>query len=219
MYIREDFPPIGLHISCPRGITPKGAQEGESFLRYLEEASRTGNEKSDSLTFPPLERLRLLELLWIVAKKIKEREEASNIRQEPQNIDGPPMSDRDITGIIKEAAATYNVDEKLIFAVIKVESDFKIDATSPAGAQGLMQLMPQTARELGVKNPFDPRENILAGTRYLKALLQRYGGDLNLALAAYNWGMGNVEKNPGKMPQETMDYITRVRRYYASAEV
>jgi soluble lytic murein transglycosylase-like protein len=86
--------------------------------------------------------------------------------------------------------------------------------TSPKGAMGLMQLMPATARELCVKNPYDPTENIMGGTRYFKGLLDRYRGDTALALAAYNWGMGNMEKNPEKMPRETTDYISRIARYY-----
>ena len=81
-----------------------------------------------------------------------------------------------------------------------------------------MQLMPDTARELGVKNPFDPVENIMGGTRYLRGLLDRYQGDKRLALAAYNWGMGNVERNPEKLPRETANYISRVLRHYNEAK-
>jgi len=77
-----------------------------------------------------------------------------------------------------------------------------------------MQLMPATAKELGVRDAFDPEENIMAGTRYLKGLLERYEGDLNLALGAYNWGMGNVERSPEKFPRETLNYIARVNHYY-----
>ncbi len=83
-------------------------------------------------------------------------------------------------------------------------------AVSPAGAQGLMQLMPKTAAEMGVTDPFDPRQNILGGCRYLSRLLDRYQGNLRLALAAYNWGMGNLEKNPGALPRETRNYISQV---------
>ena len=83
---------------------------------------------------------------------------------------------------------------------------------------GLMQLMPETAKDLGVKNPYDPVENVMAGTRYLKSLLDRYDGNISLTLAAYNWGMGNIERNPDKLPQETSVYITRVKRYYHDAK-
>ncbi len=116
--------------------------------------------------------------------------------------------------IIGRAAGECGLDPNLVRAVIQVESGFRPDAVSPRGAKGLMQLMPATARELGVKDPFDPEENIRAGSRYLKGLLDRYDGDRDLALAAYNWGMGNVERNPDRLPRETLNYIARVNRRY-----
>lgn len=144
------------------------------------------------------------------------QEQASRNRHLPQKNDGisPAV---DLGQIIGQAAASYGIDENLIRSVIKVESNFEIFSTSPRGAMGLMQLMPGTARELGVRDAYDPRENIMGGTKYLKGLLDRYGGDTRLALAAYNWGMGNVEKYPGKLPQETRDYIVRVTRHYQGA--
>jgi len=121
-----------------------------------------------------------------------------------------PLKGQDFDGIVQEAAERYGVDPALIKAVIAVESNGNPRAVSPAGAMGLMQLMPKTAEELGVKDPFDPRENIMAGTRYLKRLLDRYQGNRSLALAAYNWGMGNLEKNPHLLPRETRNYLVRV---------
>jgi Transglycosylase SLT domain len=115
--------------------------------------------------------------------------------------------------VIEHASNTYGVDPELITSVIKAESDFDAGATSSKGAMGLMQLMPETARELGVKNCYNPVENIMAGTRYLKSLLNRYDGNVALTLAAYNWGMGNVEKHPERLPQETRAYIARVSRF------
>ncbi len=112
--------------------------------------------------------------------------------------------------LIREAAAKYGLDPDLIRSVVAVESNFRADAVSPVGAQGLMQLMPETARELGVSDSFDPQQNIDAGSRYLAGLLKRYHGQLPLALAAYNWGMGNVERHPDRMPEETRQYIGRV---------
>ncbi|MDX9746585.1 MAG: lytic transglycosylase domain-containing protein [Syntrophales bacterium] len=116
--------------------------------------------------------------------------------------------------VIRKAAAVHDVDPTLIRGVIQTESAFNASARSPKGAMGLMQLMPGTARELGVVNPYDPEENIMAGTRYLKKLLRRYDGDVPLALAAYNWGMGNLENHPGRMPRETRDYVRRVTALY-----
>lgn len=115
---------------------------------------------------------------------------------------------------IAQASKTYGVDENLVRAVIKAESDFKPDSTSPKGAMGLMQLMPGTAHDMGVKNAYDPVENIIGGVRYLKLLLDRYEGNVDQTLAAYNWGMGNLERSNGRLPAETSTYLTRVHRFY-----
>ena len=116
-----------------------------------------------------------------------------------------------IADSIKRAARRYNLPENLIASVIHAESNFQVDAVSPAGAQGLMQLMPATARELGVDDPFDVRQNIDGGAGYLRRMLDRFGGDVRLALAAYNAGPGTVEKYNGNVPyRETQNYIERV---------
>ena len=118
--------------------------------------------------------------------------------------------------IISKASRKYGVDVGLIKAVIKAESDFNPQAVSHAGARGLMQLMPATARSLGVNDSFDPEQNVMGGTRFLKDLLQRYGGNVDSALAAYNWGPGNVDKRPDHLPRETRDYLVRVKQLYTS---
>lgn len=125
--------------------------------------------------------------------------------------------DHDIEGIVRESANKYNLDPALIRAIIAVESNGDPKAVSPAGAQGLMQLMPGTAAEMGVTDPFDPVQNIMGGAAYLRRLLDRYQGNVRLALAAYNWGMGNLESRAGSMPKETRDYITRVEEAYYRA--
>jgi len=121
---------------------------------------------------------------------------------------------QDFDQIVEEAAQHYGMEPSLVKAVIQAESAGDPLAVSPAGAQGLMQLMPETAAELGVRDSFNPAQNIMAGTRYLRQLLDRYQGDVKLALAAYNWGMGNLENQPEALPKETKNFIASVENYY-----
>ena len=115
---------------------------------------------------------------------------------------------------VKKAAAKYHLPPELITAVIRAESTFKVGAVSSAGAQGLMQLMPATAKELGVKNPFDIEQNIDGGAKYLRKMLDRFGGSVRKALAAYNAGPGTVMKYNGRVPYpETRQYVKRVLRF------
>ena len=119
-----------------------------------------------------------------------------------------------LTDIAERAAERYGVSPALVKAVIKAESNFNPTVVSHAGAQGLMQLMPGTAQDLGVSDPFDAEQNVMGGTRYLKQLLGKYDGDLDKTLAAYNWGMGNVDrKGIDVLPEETRNYLSRVKRY------
>jgi soluble lytic murein transglycosylase-like protein len=127
--------------------------------------------------------------------------------------------------IIEEAAATYEMDSNLIRAVMQAESAFHPYVVSRAGAEGLMQLMPGLADEMGVNDAFDPRDNIMGGVRYLKRLLDYHDGDLDLALASYNAGPGNVERYGGVPPfRETQNYlktikeILRTRKRFADAD-
>ncbi|MFJ7825184.1 lytic transglycosylase domain-containing protein [Psychrobacillus sp. NPDC096623] len=121
----------------------------------------------------------------------------------------------DFDEIIKKAAATYNVPEKLISSIIKQESNFNPSATSSAGASGLMQLMPGTAKYLGVTNTLDPEQNIMGGAKYISQMLSKFGGNMETALAAYNAGPGAVKKYDGIPPyKETQNYVKKVMNYF-----
>nr|WP_246559357.1 lytic transglycosylase domain-containing protein [Geoanaerobacter pelophilus] len=138
------------------------------------------------------------------------------IAQNTTHIETPSQrSEGNIQEVITRASEKYGVDGALIKAVIKAESNFNPSALSHAGAQGLMQLMPSTARGLGVVDSYNPEQNVMAGTRFLKDMLNRYHGNLDSALAAYNWGPGNVDrKGTSSLPQETREYLAKVKTYY-----
>jgi soluble lytic murein transglycosylase-like protein len=117
--------------------------------------------------------------------------------------------------VIREAATLYQIPEELVRAVIKVESDYDPRAVSRVGAQGLMQLMPETAQRMQVRDSMDPRENILGGVRYLRVLANMFNGDLQLTVAGYNAGENAVVKHGGIPPyDETEDYVVKVLTYY-----
>jgi Transglycosylase SLT domain len=125
------------------------------------------------------------------------------------------FSQEDIDAAINDAAARHNVDPSLVRSVVKVESNFNPNAVSRRGAMGLMQLMPSTARSLKVSNPFDPAQNVDAGVRHLRTLLDNYKGDVRLTLAAYNAGSGAVARSAG-VPhfRETQNYVRRITDLY-----
>jgi hypothetical protein len=126
----------------------------------------------------------------------------------------PPSTPTAYDALIREIADRYNVEYALVKAVIKAESDFDRHAVSPKGALGLMQLMPSTAAQHRVRNVFLPRDNIGGGVRHLRVLLDRYGGNLTLTLAAYNAGTQRVEEAGGVPPiPETREFVARVLRY------
>lgn len=163
----------------------------------------------------------LLELFWqyrlanlydALARKDNNTQAVSN-SSASQTTEQPTTakSNTSFADIIKQASEKYGVSEQVISAVIKQESGFNARAVSQCGAQGLMQLMPRTAAGLGVKDAFNPEENIMAGTKYLKEKLDEFGGSLEMALAAYNAGSGAVRRYQGVPPyKETQKYVTRI---------
>ena len=145
--------------------------------------------------------------------------EVSTSQKVSSFVSGRPFTQQEIDAAIDQAASRHNVDPSLVRAVIKVESNFNPNAVSRTGAMGLMQLMPQTARSLNVVNPFDPQQNVDAGVRHLKRLMESYGGDVKLTLAAYNAGAGAVARSSG-VPHfaETQNYVRRITNlYYAGS--
>jgi Transglycosylase SLT domain len=147
--------------------------------------------------------------------KVNVHSSFEGISTETNETDSSPSQSERIDNIISKAAEKYGVAEKLIRAVIQQESGFQPTAKSHVGAMGLMQLMPATARSLGVNDPYDPAQNVEGGTKYLKQMLTRYDGDVSLALAAYNAGPGNVDKYKGIPPfKETQNYVQKITSNY-----
>jgi len=133
------------------------------------------------------------------------------------NAPAHKITQQSIDSAIDAAAKRHNVDANLVRAVIQVESNYNPRAVSRKGAMGLMQLMPSTARQLKVANPFDPNQNIDGGVRHLKLLLDNYGGDVQLSLAAYNAGSGAVARSGGVPPySETRGYVKKITKLYGA---
>ena len=156
-----------------------------------------------------------------------ERNRIARIERELPQAAGGASRNRDwssgsawIDGLIKTNGERYGLDPYLVFLVIEQESQFRQRAVSPKGARGLMQLMPGTARRLGVKDSFDPAQNIMGGSRYLKELMNMFGGRVDLALASYNAGEGAVMKYGRAVPpyRETRDYVKKITKRYGPQE-
>jgi len=141
---------------------------------------------------------------------------SSQVETIPDDI--PLSGDCDLDWIIYHAGERQGVDPRFIHAVIKQESRYNPKAVSGVGAQGLMQMMPATAKRFGLKDPFDPAANVEAGTKYLKFLLKKFNGDVSLALAGYNAGEGSVEKYKGVPPYgETQNYVKKISATYGKS--
>lgn len=158
-------------------------------------------------------RITLARLLEAFASISSARDRAAVSPPAQTPTASPNGRSQSFSEIIKQASEQYGVNENLIQAVINQESSFNANAVSSCGAQGLMQLMPATAKSLGVVDPFDVEQNIMAGTKYLKEKLDEFGGNVSLALAAYNAGSGAVHKYAGIPPyKETQNYVSKIMK-------
>lgn len=191
--------PVVAKLPRPSAPTPPSAptvpQAGvPSSIHTNAQCNPTDNP---AVELPPVETTGLAETVSL-APQSPEAERADTVAEQ-------------IDRSIDKAAAAYNLSPGLIRSVIRAESNFQVRAQSPAGAQGLMQLMPATAKELGVDDPFDIDQNIDGGARYLRQMLDMFGGDLRQALSAYNAGPGAVMKYDGQVPyRETRNYVQKV---------
>ncbi|BBO83704.1 hypothetical protein DSCO28_42700 [Desulfosarcina ovata subsp. sediminis] len=202
-------------LTSTDGLTVSGHSKGTTIAEYLSQRSssaRSGFFSQSTLGSGLLSggyRNRLNTAMLQSASRAGISETA--VAQMTAAPASTPENVGQIGRSIRKAAKKYNLPEDLIESVIRAESDFQPDAVSPAGAQGLMQLMPATARELGVTDPFDVQQNIDGGARYIRQMLDRFDGDVKLALAAYNAGPGTVDRYHGDVPyRETQNYVKRV---------
>lgn len=189
--------------------------KASDFAKILTAMAPSGLESDDSgLSGLSIADYRKQALTTRIAAAVQAQQQAAAAFDENESIDGAPGVDAAIRKNVRRAADKYGVPENLINGVIRAESAYDAKAVSQAGAKGLMQLMPATAKELGVTEPFDIEQNIDGGTRYLKQMLDRFDGNIKLALSAYNAGPANVEKYNGEVPfKETRQYVKRVLKY------
>lgn len=204
-----------LQVQLMTDMLKKTAGDSDSFqlmLQSLTEAISNGNGAFD-LSSLGLDQSDLSQLGYGAGERLY------NVVNDINN--GVNSGNTTINEAVDAASKKYGVDKNLIMAVINQESSFNPNAISDAGAEGLMQLMPDTARELGVSNAYDIQQNVDGGTKYLSELLNKYGNVKELALAAYNAGPGtlankgvNNVQNISKLPSETRNYVYKVMKYY-----
>ncbi|NTW05332.1 MAG: lytic transglycosylase domain-containing protein [Peptococcaceae bacterium] len=199
-----------------------GLKEGSEFddilSSMLEKSFSEGEKPLNSTITPGLRTRSTSDYILNIKASIKNNIQAGfyqGVYNKPSTIsykvEGTVSASKDLKLLVEQAANKYGLSPKLLDAVVRSESDYNIKAVSTSGAMGLMQLMPDTAEYLGVKNPFNPRENLEGGARYLKSLIDKYNGSIKLALAAYNAGPSTVDRYRGVPPYpETIAYINKI---------
>lgn len=195
-----------------------GTTKQKPFMEVLEAKAREGREgptQLQPLDLPTRPSAQLSGLSPLARQDALEATGAVGWTQAIGNQSGPPWR-----SVIQQLSQQYGVDPLLVESLVKQESNFNPTAKSHVGAQGLMQLMPSTAKALGVTNPLDPVQNLDGGIRYLKEQLSRYKGNIPLALAAYNAGPGAVDKYGGQVPpyKETQNYVQNILKNYLKAK-
>lgn len=190
-----------------------------SRLKLKQTDTKSPVKQTDS-KFDSNEYLKLQSVPKAPVKPAKPSKVKKNPRKTTPSGTKIVLNKTEIVQLACRIARKYKVDERLVLAIIDAESSFNSNAGSNKGAQGLMQLMPATAKELGVTNRLDPEQNIDGGVRYLKKLLDMYKGDIKFALAAYNAGLGNVRKYNGIPPfKETQNYVNKIYNNYKNYTV
>lgn len=197
------------NIILYRDVIEKNPNKVNNFSKVLEEKEKLNSSAlTDISNTDTSNNVRLDEKIINPTDKNVSNKNVSNKK--------PTLVPDNLLPIFKEAGEKYDIDEGILIALARQESNFRHDAVSSAGAVGIMQLMPKTSKSLGVTDPYDPRENIMAGARLLSGHLKKYEGNLSLALAAYGAGGGAVRKYKGIPPyKETMNHIPRVLANYA----
>jgi soluble lytic murein transglycosylase-like protein len=200
-------------VNPPKTIENSKLQAAElarfSQLHLLQGLFSADAERGDDDFFSNLRQLESLQKTVAQKSHILDKYYST---QQPSLLKPEQTGRSEINQMIDQVAKKFSLAPELIHSVVAAESAYDPVAVSHVGAQGLMQLMPETAEELGVQDSFDPLQNLLGGSKYLKQLLDKYDGDLDSALAAYNWGQGNVDRHGlEKMPTETRNYLAKIK--------
>jgi soluble lytic murein transglycosylase-like protein len=209
-------------------ISIKGTGFEDILSAMLEKSFTAGEKPLNSTMIPGLRIMSTSDYILNIKASIKNNIKAGiykGVYSKPSSInnsvEGAASSGpKDLKLMVAQTANKYGLSPRLLDAVVQAESDYSIKSVSTSGAMGLMQLMPDTADELGVENPFNPRENLEGGARYLKSLIDKYNGSIKLALAAYNAGPGTVDRYGGVPPYpETIAYISRINNLFGGGIV